>query len=175
MNKKHKLFLVVLSLLLLNKEAFSQKVKGISSVGISLAKSDFGYMFGTTFDRYLSAQTKLKGEVYYELSNTLNMKHSSYYLNAYYLRDFFDSRDENVVLFGIGATANYDQLDKDIELGNTFVRNTFNVGIIGKVQYEHYLSKKMMFQANGVFNYNVITEFSKTKFWGGVGINYLIY
>lgn len=156
-------------------EIQAQKLQGISSIGLQLAKSDFGYMVGADYQRYLKRSTVIQIEGYYEMSNYLNMNHSSYYLNTCLLYDFLDSRDKHVILFGGGLTGNYDELDKSKLLGETFVRKSMNVGLLSKIQYEFYLSKKLMFNSFGVFNYNFVTDFAKTKFWGGIGINYIIY
>jgi hypothetical protein len=164
----------VLVLLLLAATSHAQKFQGIQTIGIQGYKSDFGFMASVNYQKYFTNTLSAKLAGAGEMSNLLNMDHTCLYLNAEMFKDFLKSTNKHVLNVGGGASIQYDQLDKRKELGEAFVRNSFNLGLIGTADYQYYLSKKVMVNASFTMNYNFVTKFAPTKFWGGIGFHYII-
>jgi hypothetical protein len=165
----------IVVLILLAGEMGAQKYQGIQLVGIQGFKTDFGLMSGLSYQKYLTNKTSLRLGGYYEDSRLLTMRHNSYYANIELFKDFFKPISRHTFNVGGGISINIDQLDKRQLLGESFKRNSTNVGGLLSLDYQFYASRHLMFNLTGTANYNFITEFSPTKFWAGVGIHYIFY
>ena len=172
---KHKKWLFSLMLLLSLQHMVAQKYEGIRHVGLTTNVSDFGYMAGLQYQHYFRDVSAYQIEGYYEYSNRLAMQHQSFGINGTYLYDPLDSREQFVFLVGGGVHSSFDQVDQKKELGSALERQSFNIGLLAKTQLECYVTKRFSMSANLTFNYNFITKFAPTKFWGGISFNYLIF
>jgi hypothetical protein len=170
-----KKFVVALCLLITTQTIFSQKYEGMKSVGINLSKTDFGWMTKAVYSQYLTDYWQLKPSIGFEYSTKFDMKHYCIYANTEFMRDIMQSVDNHVFLIGGGASFQYENVDVNGEMGPSFVRKQVNVGLLGSASYEYYVSRKIMLGADLTFNYNPLTKYAPTKFWGGVSLNYIIY
>lgn len=152
-----------------------QKYQGVQLLGVQALRSDFGYMGGLSYQKYLTNKTSLRLGGFYEQSKLLGMDHSSYYGNFELFRDILKPISRHTINIGIGFSVNLDQLDKTNQLGEQFKRNSTNVGALTSIDYQFYASRHLMFDVTGSANYNFVTDFARTKFWCGVGIHYIFY
>lgn len=157
------------------KQFYSKKTfSGNNGLGVNVNITDLrGINTEISFCKYLNYKM-IKGIANYEYSNILNMKHMSIGGGATYNINPLKTKAPDCIYFTVGAGlfVSHDMLDMEKALGDKFVRNSTNVGAIINVDNQLMISRKSAFVASGYFNYNFITQFSATKFWGGIGYRY---
>jgi hypothetical protein len=157
------------------KQFYSKKTySGNTGIGINVNYTDFrGINSEISICKYLDNKM-IKGIVNYEYSSLLNMNHMSFGGGATYNINPLKNKAPDCIYFTVGGGlyVSHDMLDIDKSLGESFVRNSTNVGAIVNVDNQLMISKKSAFVVSGYFNYNFITQFSQTKFWGGIGYRY---
>lgn len=157
------------------KQFYSKKTfSGNTGIGMNINYTDLrGVNAELNFCKYLN-NAMIKGIANYEYSNFLNMKHMSFGGGATYNINPLKTKAPDCIYFTVGGGlyVSHDMLDIDKVLGDAFVRNSTNLGAIVNIDNQLMISRKSSFVVSGYFNYNFMTEFAATKFWGGIGYRY---
>lgn len=157
------------------KQFYSKKTfSGNTGIGVNINYTDLrGINTELNLCKYFN-NAMIKGIANYEYSNFLNMKHMSFGGGATYNINPLKTKAPDCIYFtlGGGLYVSHDMLDIDKVLGDAFVRNSTNLGAIINIDNQLMISRKSSFVVSGYFNYNFMTQFAATKFWGGVGYRY---
>lgn len=167
-----KFLIFLLCLITLNNYAQTYAYKGNQSLGVQFNLTDLGYSGGINYFYYAKKTLYYKFYGAYETSNKFSMKHSSYLASGSLMYLLPVKMEKTFIGIGGGACISYDNLDKDKLLGETFVRDGASFGPVGNIDMQYFLSKRVSALLNFSFNYNPITKFAPSKFWGGIGFNY---
>lgn len=157
------------------KQFYSKKTySGNTGIGLTINYTDLkGINTEANIVKYLD-NALIKGIANYEYSNALNMQHMSLGGGASYNINPLKSKapDYLYVSTGAGLYISHDMLDMKKDLGESFERNSTNLGAIVNIDNQIMISKKSSFVLSAYFNYNFITKFSEFKWWGGLGYRY---